>query len=209
MGTFLKKKGNVHVTSSPHTPQQNGLAERYNRSLVETTNCLLIQSGAPLSLWTFAMNHANWILNCLPKKALDMRIPHQLLRIDTNLERIRPFGCKVESPYPLHLREKFGPRTQACVYLGSQDGKAILYRLDTGRILHTSRAIFFENVFPFEGNIPSRMPFYYHESDRSSMPGIFSVMPWIDDDDDDDGTHYSVTADGSLLADVLADVLPA
>ncbi|KAJ2238722.1 hypothetical protein GGI13_008258, partial [Coemansia sp. RSA 455] len=53
-------------------------------------NCLLIHSGVPLSMWHFAVNHANWILNCLPKRALGMQTPADLLGIDTNIGNIHP-----------------------------------------------------------------------------------------------------------------------
>ncbi|KAJ2383357.1 hypothetical protein GGI05_005344, partial [Coemansia sp. RSA 2603] len=55
---------------------------------------------------------------------------------------------------------KFGSRSQQCVYLGSKDGKAWLYRLDTGRMIHTSRCEFFDHEFPFLTRSPVGSPYY-------------------------------------------------
>ncbi|KAI3496568.1 hypothetical protein L1887_38933 [Cichorium endivia] len=49
--TFCEEKGIKHERTSPFTPQQNGLAERKNQTLVEMVNCMLNQSGLPNNLW--------------------------------------------------------------------------------------------------------------------------------------------------------------
>ena len=41
----------IHQTTAPYTPQQNGIAERKNRTLKEMVNSLLVSSGAPQNLW--------------------------------------------------------------------------------------------------------------------------------------------------------------
>jgi transposase InsO family protein len=45
METFLKKNGIIHQTTNVYTPQQNGVAERMNRTLVERAKCLLFDAG--------------------------------------------------------------------------------------------------------------------------------------------------------------------
>ena len=49
--TFMSSNGILHQTSYPHTPQQNGIAERKNRHLVETTRTLLLYGNVPLRFW--------------------------------------------------------------------------------------------------------------------------------------------------------------
>ena len=58
----------VHQTTAPYSPQQNGVAERENRTLKDMMNAMLISSGLPQNLWGEAILSANYILNKLPKK---------------------------------------------------------------------------------------------------------------------------------------------
>ena len=49
MQTFFQANGLIHQTSCSHTPQQNGVAERKNRILLEMTRALIIESHVPKS----------------------------------------------------------------------------------------------------------------------------------------------------------------
>ena len=49
--SFLYEKGIIHQKSCPHTPQQNGIAERKNRHILETVRTLLIEALVPPQFW--------------------------------------------------------------------------------------------------------------------------------------------------------------
>ena len=55
----------------PETPEQNGVAERYNRTVVETTRSLLIESKLPKSYWLRAVDTAAYVLNLVKKDKSD------------------------------------------------------------------------------------------------------------------------------------------
>ena len=57
------------------TPQQNGVAERMNRILVEKVRCMLSYSGLSKVFWGEALSYARHIVNRLPSAALDGRTP--------------------------------------------------------------------------------------------------------------------------------------
>ena len=71
------KFGIIHQTTASHTPQQNGIAERKNRTLKEMVNSMLVSSGAPQNLWGEALLTANYILNRVSHKKLGL-IPFEL-----------------------------------------------------------------------------------------------------------------------------------
>lgn len=52
---YLKKEGICHQLTTEYTPQQNGIAERRNRTLAEMARCMLLQSGLPPSFWAEAI----------------------------------------------------------------------------------------------------------------------------------------------------------
>ena len=65
-GQFLQSLGIIHQTSCPYTPEQNGVAERKHRHLIETVVTLLHQSHLPVSFWVEALATANYLINRIP-----------------------------------------------------------------------------------------------------------------------------------------------
>ncbi|MBW0472360.1 hypothetical protein O181_012075 [Austropuccinia psidii MF-1] len=86
----------------PHSPQTNGVAERFNQTLLTKIRCLLGQSNIPISYWDEATRHASLLLNLLPHRYLQMNSPNDLLleRTSTiqlvyNIKQLVPFVVKV------------------------------------------------------------------------------------------------------------------
>lgn len=67
---FLKSEGILQQFTVAYTPQQNGVAERKNRSLVEMARCLILDSGMHYRYWGEAINTANYLQNILPSKSV-------------------------------------------------------------------------------------------------------------------------------------------
>lgn len=67
---FLKQHGIVRQLSVPYSPQQNGVAERANRTLVEMARSMLVHSNMPVFLWAEAVQTACYIRNRSPTMAL-------------------------------------------------------------------------------------------------------------------------------------------
>jgi transposase InsO family protein len=67
---LFEKAGIRHEKSQAYTPQSNGLAERKNRTLVETARCLCHQSSIPKNLWTEEIKAACYLLNKRPTQVL-------------------------------------------------------------------------------------------------------------------------------------------
>jgi hypothetical protein len=75
----LEAQGIVHQTTCPDTPQQNGVAERKNRHLLEVVRALLIESHMPLSYWGEALTSSVYLINRVPSSTLDFQTPLQVL----------------------------------------------------------------------------------------------------------------------------------
>ena len=58
----------IHETTAPYSPASNGVAKKKNITLIELTNAMLIESGAPLHFWDEAILTACHVLNRVPHK---------------------------------------------------------------------------------------------------------------------------------------------
>ena len=77
----------------PYTPQQNGVAERKNRTLKEMANCMIQSKGLSLQYWAEAINCANYIVNHTPTKALKNITPKEAwTKIKLDVSHFRVFG---------------------------------------------------------------------------------------------------------------------
>ena len=63
---FTKHHGIIHEFTVRKTPEQNGMAERLNRTLVERIRCMLSDSSLPKSFWAEALNTATYLKNRSP-----------------------------------------------------------------------------------------------------------------------------------------------
>ncbi|EZA50979.1 Copia protein [Ooceraea biroi] len=106
----------------PHTPEQNGVAERKNRTLVETARCLLAQSGLPAHFWAEAINTANYIRNRCISKSLGDNTPYELWQGEKpDIGHLRTFGSKVFVLNKNPNKGKFEPRSIEGIFIGYAD----------------------------------------------------------------------------------------
>jgi len=126
---LLESEGIKHELTVPHTPQQNGVAERANRTLVEMARCMLLQSKQPNSLWAEAISTANFIRNRCPTKALNNKTPFEMWNgRKPYVGFMRTFGCKVITLIKGINKGKFEAKGKSMIMVGySSESKA--YRL--------------------------------------------------------------------------------
>ncbi|MCO5614429.1 hypothetical protein L7F22_068711 [Adiantum nelumboides] len=91
---FLGKKGIKHQCTMPYTPQQNGVAERKNGSLMEMARCMLKAKSLPHKLWMEAVACAAHVLNRCPTRALKTITPYESwYDRKPSVSYLRVFGC--------------------------------------------------------------------------------------------------------------------
>lgn len=151
---FLSKHGMLHQTSCPITPQQNGVAERKNRTLLEISRALLIESHSPAHLWPEAIATATYLTNHLPSKPLNYKTPLATLSSFVTLPSShslppRIFGCVVFVHLPKQSRTKLEPRAIKCVFVGYGVNKKGYRCFDPvhNRMYTTMDCDFFEDTF--------------------------------------------------------------
>uniref|UniRef100_A0A2N9I242 Integrase catalytic domain-containing protein n=1 Tax=Fagus sylvatica TaxID=28930 RepID=A0A2N9I242_FAGSY len=148
---FCASKGMIHQVSCPHTPQQNGVAERKHRHLVQCALALLSQSTLPMSYWSYAISTAAHLINKLPTPNLSNKSPWETLyHTLPDFTYLKTFGCQcfpLLTPYTAH---KLYPKTAPCIFLGYPTHSKGYYCLDpTNLRLYVSRHVLFnESTFP-------------------------------------------------------------
>ncbi|KAJ0621134.1 putative RNA-directed DNA polymerase [Helianthus annuus] len=114
MEEFCEEQGILHEFSAPYTPQQNGVAERKNRTLSETARTMLADSKLPINFWAEVVSAACYTLNrVLTVKKFNKTCFELINNRKPNLKYLEPFGspCTVIEPfgYASPMRRVFVP----------------------------------------------------------------------------------------------------
>ena len=153
-GSWFASKGIHHEKTAPYSPQQNGAAERLNRTLMEKVNTMLIESSLPLNTWAEAVNTANYLRNRSPVSGQD-KTPFELFfNIKPDVSHLRVFGCVAYAHVPKQLRRKLQPTALRGIFVGYQpDSKAYRILLDGTKKVVISRDVTF-NESAFQHDAP-------------------------------------------------------
>jgi hypothetical protein len=128
--TYLKSEGITHELTNVYSPEQNGIAERLNRTINDKVRCMLGNSGLPKAFWVEAVRTANFVRNISPCRTCDDMTPAELWNgYKPNISFLKIFGCTGYATIPkVKHNWKFGQRALKLVFLGySIDRKG--YRL--------------------------------------------------------------------------------
>ncbi|KAI3810934.1 hypothetical protein L1987_20606 [Smallanthus sonchifolius] len=119
MGLFCLQKGIHHEFSAPYVPQQNGVAERKNRTLVETARTMLADSKLPVTFWVEAVNTACHVLNRVLTVKRHNKTCYELLNNrKPNLEYLLPFGNPCTLLKVRDVPTKFSAKAIEGIFLG-------------------------------------------------------------------------------------------
>ncbi|KAL2238396.1 UNVERIFIED_CONTAM: Retrovirus-related Pol polyprotein from transposon TNT 1-94 [Sesamum indicum] len=136
--------------TNPYTPQQNGVAERMNRTLLDKVRCMLISSGLPKSFWGEAILTAAHLINLSPSVPLSGKTPDFVWNDrKPDISYLRIFGC---SAFVHQNIDKLEPRSVKCVFIGYPEGTKgyrLWVRSQPGfKVLISRDVTFNENEFP-------------------------------------------------------------
>ena len=126
-GEFTSKEFEAHLTTEgvrhevtiPKNPEQNGVAERMNRTLVETARSILVNANLPHRFWAEALSTATFLRNRSPTKAVCGMTPHEAWTGEKpRVDGLRVFGCQAFVHVPKDERKKLDPKSRKCILLG-------------------------------------------------------------------------------------------
>ncbi|GJW16003.1 ribonuclease H-like domain-containing protein [Tanacetum coccineum] len=105
--------------SVARTPQQNGVAERKNRTLIEAARTMLADSLLPIPFWAEAVNTACYVLNMVLVTKPQNKTPYELLiGKSPSISFMRPFGCPLTILNTLDSLGKFDGKSDEGYLLG-------------------------------------------------------------------------------------------
>ncbi|OAJ32879.1 hypothetical protein BDEG_28755, partial [Batrachochytrium dendrobatidis JEL423] len=152
---FLKLKGIAVQRTTPYTPQQNGVAERKNRTIVSAVRAMFAGCKLGREFWAEAAMTAVYLQNRSPNKALSQRTPYELWTGELpKVMHLRTFGCAAYALRPKQLLTKLDTRTRRCIFIGyhSQAKAYKLFDLESKKMITSRDVEFAEEEFPSLSN---------------------------------------------------------
>ncbi|KAE8715770.1 hypothetical protein F3Y22_tig00110160pilonHSYRG00432 [Hibiscus syriacus] len=120
---FYKEHGIKRHFTVRKTPQQNGVAERMNRSLNERARCLRLNAGLPKHFWAKAVNMACYLINRSPRASLAGKVTEKVWTgHGVSFDNLRIFGCPAYVHVPPDERSKLDAKLKECIFLGYKKG---------------------------------------------------------------------------------------
>ncbi|XP_056860009.1 uncharacterized protein LOC130508491 [Raphanus sativus] len=143
----------LHQTTCVYTPQQNGRVERKHRHILNVARAMLFQANLPVKFWGEAISSATHVINMTPSKILQGKSPYEVLfGKKPHYSSLRVFGSLCYAHRKDRSRDKFGPRSRRCIFVGYPFGKKgwRVYDTETNDFLVLRDFVFKEDVFPFQ-----------------------------------------------------------
>ncbi|GKB48669.1 ribonuclease H-like domain-containing protein [Tanacetum coccineum] len=120
VNSFCADKGVIHQASCAYTPQQNVIAKRKYRHLLNVARSLLFHRGIPLRMWTECILTATYLINMLPSSVLNGKSPYEMIyKKPPSISHLRVFGCLCFATI-FNNNDKFGSRPSLNSDLRSQ-----------------------------------------------------------------------------------------
>ncbi|KAJ9542956.1 hypothetical protein OSB04_029462 [Centaurea solstitialis] len=187
LNNFCEEKGIDRQYSAPRTPQQNGVAERRNRTLIEAARTMLVDSKLPITFWAEAVNTACYDQNRVLVVKSKGKTPYELFeKKKPFIGFLKPFGCPCTI---LNTKSHLGKFESK-----SEDGFLIGYSSQS-KALRVFNSSFNENTPNIPGTGPnwlfdidsltnslnmSYISYSTHKANETGTPFVMFPMPIVD-----------------------------
>ncbi|KAJ9525163.1 hypothetical protein QJQ45_020718 [Haematococcus lacustris] len=167
MKEYCSSKGIVHQHSAPYSPQQNGAAERLNRTIFEKARSILHAADMSLSFWAHAAVFANHVRCLLPVSGQPLTPWEAFYGVKPDLSGLRVFGCRVWLHVPDHQRSKLQAKSVEGLFIGYEPGSKAYRVLVNGKET-CSKDIVFDELSVLQ---PS------HQQNEPAQPVLLLPLP--------------------------------
>ena len=187
LSKILMESGIQHQTSVPYSPQQNGVAERMNRSVVERARCMLFHAGLPKIFWAEAVTNAVYLINRSVCSAISGCTPEEVwTKKKPDLSNLRVFGSRVLAQIPKEKRQKWDSKAKEYIFVGYLENTKGYRLLDTDnyRIIKSRDVQFFENGFTHKSELSSKPMVVNFWNEEENLVEV-EDDEWFEIEDDD------------------------
>lgn len=142
-------EGIEHNKTPPHTSRKNGIAERFNRTMIEAVSAMLIFAGMEACWWVECTMYYVFLWNRSPRKNRNFKTPYEIFH-KRKPHRVIPkvFGCLAYAHDNYRAKSQI-EKAQHCIFVGiDPSGRYKLVRLSDKARIVTDSATFVEYVFP-------------------------------------------------------------
>eukprot|EP00833_Pecoramyces_ruminatium_P000077 jgi/Orpsp1_1/1174109/evm.model.c7180000048956.1 len=116
---FCENNGIYKVYSPPYNPENNGMAERFNQTLISCAKTLLAWSKLSENFWDYAILYANYLYNKTPHQIASNNIPDEsYYKHKVKLDHLKTFGCITYYKNFDQNKGKFQPNSNKGIFLG-------------------------------------------------------------------------------------------
>jgi len=144
---FCEEHGISRKHTCAYTPQQNGVAERVNRTIMKKVRCMLADSGLSQKFWAEAASTACYLINRSPNSSLEFKVPEQVWSKHKPIySHLKPFGCIA---YVHASQGKLNPRAKKGIFLGYPEGVKgyRIWLIEDKRVVISRDIVFNEHRF--------------------------------------------------------------
>lgn len=203
LGNWLDNKGIIQNTSTRYTPEQNGRAERANRTIIEATRALLHDAQLPPKLWAEAAKTAVYCLNRVLSPRNKVKTRYELyFGTKPDVSNLRVFGQRAIVKTPESERKgKFTKKGEVCTFVGYTE------RHNTYRLYDSATEQVFQScdvVFPIFSDTNAKQPNNLNDETEGPQKVVisFTQVPdkWSDPVGDTSHSDADVSLTGSLPA---------
>lgn len=118
ISNYLKEQRIQHQLTVAYTPQQNGVAERKNRSLTESARYMLLDAGLDKRFWGEAILTAVYLQNRTISRSINKTPLKLFIGEKPDISHIRVFGSKTYSLIPKQRRRKLDNKAEEGILIG-------------------------------------------------------------------------------------------
>lgn len=177
-GQYCASRGVQRQLTAPYSPQQNGVVERRNQSVVSMARCMLKSKGLPGHFWGEAVSTAVFIINRSPTRALSGQTPYEAWfgeRPPVHFMRI--FGCVAHVKNTRPGLKKLDDRSTPTIFVGYEQGSKAYrcYDPHAGRVVVSRDVVFDEGAKwtwdrRLEDAVDDDVPFMVEDEVHSAPP---------------------------------------